>query len=59
VKEVNLGGIHHRRGRTKRLPYMYLTEDELSELEALQSSGVKVTAQDVPTAAARDLKALS
>jgi PTS system mannose-specific IIB component/fructoselysine and glucoselysine-specific PTS system IIB component len=59
VKEVNLGGIHHRRGRTKRLPYMYLTEAELSELQALQSSGVKVMAQDVPSAAPKDLKALS
>jgi mannose/fructose/N-acetylgalactosamine-specific phosphotransferase system component IIB len=59
VKEVNLGGIHHRRGRTKRLPYMYLTEDELSQLQALQSSGVRVMAQDVPSAAPKDLKALS
>ena len=59
VKEVNLGGIHHRRGRTKRLPYMYLTEDELSQLQALQSTGVRVMAQDVPSAAPKDLKALS
>ena len=59
VKEVNLGGVHHRSGRTKRLPYMYLTEDELSQLQALESSGVKVMAQDVPSAAPKGLKALS
>lgn len=58
VQEVNLGGVHHRPGRTKRLPYLYLTEDELSQLQALQESGVRVTAQDVPSAARKELKAL-
>jgi PTS system mannose-specific IIB component/fructoselysine and glucoselysine-specific PTS system IIB component len=59
VKEVNLGGIHHRPGRTKRLPYLYLTEDELSQLQSLQKSGVRVVAQDVPSAGRKDLKALA
>lgn len=59
VREVNLGGIHHRPGRTKRLPYVYLTDDELSQLEALQAAGVTVAAQDVPSAAPRELRALA
>lgn len=59
VREVNLGGIHHRPGRTKRLPYLYLTEDELSQLQSLQKSGVRVVAQDVPSASRKDLKALA
>jgi mannose/fructose/N-acetylgalactosamine-specific phosphotransferase system component IIB len=59
VEEVNLGGIHHRLGRTKRLPYLYLTEDELRQLQTLQESGVRVAAQDVPSAGRKGLKALA
>ncbi|TFH57836.1 MAG: PTS mannose/fructose/sorbose transporter subunit IIB [Gemmatimonadales bacterium] len=49
ITRVNLGGIHHEPGRTKRLPYVYLTEDEVAQLRALEASGVVVTAQDLPT----------
>jgi mannose/fructose/N-acetylgalactosamine-specific phosphotransferase system component IIB len=50
VRAVNLGGIHHRAGRTQRLRYIYLSPDEETALRALQAKGVQVTAQDVPTA---------
>lgn len=50
IREVNLGGIHHREGRTERLPYVFLTDDELRVLEGLRSRDVAITAQDVPTA---------
>jgi mannose/fructose/N-acetylgalactosamine-specific phosphotransferase system component IIB len=56
---VNLGGIHHRAGRTERLPYVYLTDEELRELKRLEQAGVHVTAQDVPSAGAVDLEALA
>ncbi len=46
---LNLGGIHHRAGRGERLPYVFLTEEELRTLDALAADGVDVTAQDVPT----------
>ena len=46
---LNLGGVHHRPGRTERLPYVFLTDDELTALEGLAASGIEVTAQDVPT----------
>lgn len=45
---LNLGGVHHRAGRTERLPYVFLTDDELVALQALAAKGVEVTAQDVP-----------
>jgi D-glucosaminate PTS system EIIB component len=45
---LNLGGIHHRAGRVERLPYVFLTEEELRDLETLAREGVSVTAQDVP-----------
>jgi PTS system mannose-specific IIB component/fructoselysine and glucoselysine-specific PTS system IIB component len=50
VTRVNLGGIHFRDGRKERLRYVYLSEDEAGRLKALASSGVEITAQDVPTA---------
>jgi len=58
VEEVNLGGLHHKPGRSLRLPYIYLTDDEYRSLEALGASGTRVTAQDLPTAPAVPLEAL-
>lgn len=50
IRRVNLGGIHHRAGRTERMRYIYLTDEEAAKLRHLASNGVEVTAQDVPTA---------
>jgi len=50
VKKLNVGGIHHRTGRTERLRFVYLSEDERAKLRQLAAKGVDVTAQDVPTA---------
>ena len=49
VRQVNLGGVHHRPGRRERLPYLYLTDEELRGLVALEQGGAEVTAQDLPT----------
>jgi PTS system mannose-specific IIB component/fructoselysine and glucoselysine-specific PTS system IIB component len=51
VRRVNLGGIHYRPGRTERLRFVYLSEEEAAALRALAARGVAVSAQDVPTAA--------
>lgn len=50
IRRVNLGGIHYRAGRTERLRYIYLSDDEIAELRRLASSGVHISAQDVPAA---------
>jgi mannose/fructose/N-acetylgalactosamine-specific phosphotransferase system component IIB len=50
ITRVNLGGIHHRTGRTARLRYVFLTPDEEAALRALAARGVTITAQDVPAA---------
>ena len=52
VKRVNLGGVHQAPGRRRRLPYVFMTDDEAGELRNLAERGVEVTAQDVPTARA-------
>ena len=50
VRKVNLGGIHHRAGRVQRLRYIFLSPDEESELRAMATRGLEITAQDVPSA---------
>src|SRR5881628_2968343 len=52
VDTFNVGGVHHRAGRTERLRFVYLTDDEAAKLRQLAARGVEVTAQDVPTAPA-------
>jgi mannose/fructose/N-acetylgalactosamine-specific phosphotransferase system component IIB len=58
VQRINLGGIHHRAGRRERLPFVYLTDQELHTLQALESGGAVITAQDLPTTAPVALRAL-
>jgi mannose/fructose/N-acetylgalactosamine-specific phosphotransferase system component IIB len=50
VRSVNVGGIHHRPGRTPKLRYVFLDGSEEAALRALAACGVVVTAQDVPAA---------
>lgn len=58
VRHINLGGLHHRPGRTERLPYLYLTDDELLFLRRLSAEGADVVAQDVPTGPAIGLEGI-
>jgi PTS system mannose-specific IIB component/fructoselysine and glucoselysine-specific PTS system IIB component len=58
LEAVNLGGIHHRPGRTQRLPWVYLSEEEYGRLADLVAAGVRVTAQDVPATSAVPLESL-
>ncbi len=50
ICSVNVGGLHHRPGRSQRLRYVFLSPEEEIELREIIGSGVKVTAQDVPAA---------
>ncbi len=47
-EEVNIGGIHHASGRRGVLPYVFLTDDEERDLQALEAEGVEVSARDLP-----------
>jgi len=58
ITRINLGGVHQQPGRRERLRYLYLSEDEVHRLRKLAESGVRVTAQDVPTATPVTLQAL-
>lgn len=50
IRQVNLGGLHAGPGRRERLPYLFLSDEELAALRALAARGVEVTARDVPSA---------
>lgn len=50
IRRVNVGGIHHRPGRTQRLRYVFLSPGEEAQLRALAGRNIEVTAQDVPAA---------
>jgi len=50
IRRVNVGGIHHRPGRTQRLRYVFLSPSEEEQLRALAGRNIEVTAQDVPAA---------
>jgi mannose/fructose/N-acetylgalactosamine-specific phosphotransferase system component IIB len=58
VRAINIGGLHHQPGRRQRLPYVYLTDEELAGLKRLEAEGAAVSAQDVPTAAPVPLRGL-
>ena len=58
VREVNVGGIHHRAGRTQHLRYVFLNAEEQAALADLATLGAVVTAQDVPATRAVPLAEL-
>jgi PTS system mannose-specific IIB component/fructoselysine and glucoselysine-specific PTS system IIB component len=58
VRRINVGGVHHRPGRRERLPFLYLTDQELLALQSLETDGAVVTAQDLPTTPPVGVKSL-
>lgn len=59
VRQINLGGVHHRPGRRERLPYVYLSDEELRGLVALEAEGAEISAQDLPTTSPVALRAIA
>ena len=55
-EDVNIGGIHYAPGRAAVLPYVYLSEAEMSALKALESEGVRLSARDLPDARRVELR---
>lgn len=48
VTKVNVGGLHHRAGRSPKLRYVFLDAAEEADLRAIAACGCEVSAQDVP-----------
>jgi PTS system mannose-specific IIB component/fructoselysine and glucoselysine-specific PTS system IIB component len=49
-EHVNLGGIHYADGRRAYLPYLYLNDAEITDLQRLVDEGAEVSARDLPGA---------
>jgi mannose/fructose/N-acetylgalactosamine-specific phosphotransferase system component IIB len=49
VREVNIGGIHHRTDRVQKMRYVFLNQAEEETLRAIEARGISVTAQDLPS----------
>jgi mannose/fructose/N-acetylgalactosamine-specific phosphotransferase system component IIB len=52
---LNMGGLHHRDGRKRILPYICLDADDIVALETLRSHGVEIECADVPNCERKDL----
>lgn len=50
IRRVNVGGLHHRAGRSPHLRFVFLDAAEEADLRAMGARGVDVSAQDVPGA---------
>ncbi len=48
IREVNIGGLHHRSGRSPCLPYVFLSAEDEAALKSIAARGVRVIAQDLP-----------
>jgi mannose/fructose/N-acetylgalactosamine-specific phosphotransferase system component IIB len=58
IRQVTVGGVHHKPGRVARSRYVFLTADEEARLLDLAARGVTVVAQDVPQASATPLEVM-
>ncbi|MCB0290970.1 MAG: PTS sugar transporter subunit IIB [Calditrichaeota bacterium] len=47
-KQINLGGIHYEEGRRQFLPYLFLSDREITLFRRLMKEGFRFECQDVP-----------
>lgn len=52
IAEINVGGLHAAPGRERVLSYVCLADEDRRRIGDLEAAGVRVTAQDLPGAAA-------
>jgi len=46
--EINVGGLHYRKGAEEILPFVFLTEEDKNLLRELVKQGITLIAQDIP-----------
>jgi mannose/fructose/N-acetylgalactosamine-specific phosphotransferase system component IIB len=51
ITEVNVGGLYASEGRTRLLPYVWFGAQDEQRMRELETMGVRVVAQDLPTTA--------
>jgi mannose/fructose/N-acetylgalactosamine-specific phosphotransferase system component IIB len=58
LPEINIGGLHYRKGAHEVLPYVFLTDQDKSYLRELVKRSVTLVAQDVPGNTPQNINAL-
>jgi len=58
IDSVNVGGVHSKTNRTKILPYLFLSQEEISAFKRIISAGIKCDCRDVPLAEKHSLASL-
>lgn len=56
--KVNIGGLHYEEARKKYLPYLFLSDKEITDLQSCAEKGVNLYCQDVPNAKIYNLSEL-
>jgi len=58
LTDINVGGLHYRKGAEELLPYVFLTSEDRSYLRELVKKSVTLTAQDIPGNSPRIINSL-
>ncbi len=58
INSVNVGGVHSKAERKKILPYLFLSQEEISAFKRIISAGIKCECRDVPLAEKHNLSSL-
>lgn len=58
LDDINVGGLHYRKGADELLPYVFLTNEDRGYLRELVKKSVTLTAQDIPGNSPRIINSL-
>lgn len=58
IESVNVGGVHSKKGRMEILPYVFLSQEEISAFKKIISAGIRCECRDVPLAEKHNLSIL-
>lgn len=58
IRSVNVGGLHYTEGRRCLLPYLFVSEEDLTVFKNMLALGMEVECRDVPSARKIDMRNL-
>ena len=58
LRQVNIGGMHHKPNTKKLLPYVYLSEEDIRHFKTMSGRDIELICQDLPQAKKENLAKL-
>jgi PTS system mannose-specific IIB component len=55
IKEVNVGGMHFRPGKSQIAPFIFVDEEDVHNFKILHEKGINLDGRDVPTRTSIDI----